>query len=294
MNMSLRTPLVLALLLYPSVSWSEQKSRTDRLVDGAVTRASVLLKEDPNSEQGEQLVQFALGLRPKHRGALLVQGLLQSGQEIEATPNAVADADYVGLLRESADSLRKSRKRDSELLCCAIALIVEPKCEWALIRSTAAENSGRDVSANSLLTKVFRKQEDKRPDSDKYDLCQILVAPNFKVSVQKLDAGVDRLSGRYTAPFSGIAPELKGAEFIRVPWQSSPKLKVRIMRSGYLYTIRIGKEQFGELASQLESVGGDLSGPHVSAARLKVSQGTVLQLSGHEVSLVAKKIVPHK
>ena len=276
------------------------RTAADLLADGAATRASTFLSEDGASERGRRLLQFALGLQPDHPGALLLMGKLETGQPIAAAKNAMADSQYLELLRMAAAYVRKPRRRASEVLCHVMALDVEPSNEAALRAMAAAKNAGVDVSFDALRLEALGKKTRDVFDvpvlavahgKGKDDLCEVEVAASTRVSVAELRPGVRRLSGRYGAAITGVNTGLFGAQFVRVPWQANVTLEVKVLKSGFLYPVRVRKTHFGRSADKWESVGPALTGPWAhSGCRRKLRKGTKLELSGYEVSLIASKI----
>ena len=62
----------------------------------------------------------------------------------------------------------------------------------------------------------------------------LTVSSETSISAHELKSGVNRLSG-YNAVFSKVDDKLKDADFVRVPWQSNPKMNVTFAKSGYFY-----------------------------------------------------------
>jgi len=153
-----------------------------------------------------------------------------------------------------------------------------------------------DVPADSHLSVLCEWEPGRTPDPAAVaglGLCEISVPIRRGFSVQKLTPGVNRLSGGFSAAFSHVGIDLRGAQFLRVPWQSSSTHSVTVTKPGYLYVYKISDFPGGD-KSRWEGVPDALSGPYhgTGARRARVKNGEKLTIKGYEVGFVATKITP--
>jgi hypothetical protein len=129
------------------------------------------------------------------------------------------------------------------------------------------------------------------PPSDAAELCEIVVAANVPVSVEKLVPGSARLSGGFTPAFDTVSTDLNGAQYIRVPWQSTPSYKVTVTKPGLLYQTGSPGDLGNNTKFVWEKADSELSGPFLADKnRAKVAKGMTFKCSGYELSFIAKTI----
>jgi hypothetical protein len=123
--------------------------------------------------------------------------------------------------------------------------------------------------------------------------CKVIVSSSAALSVHEHRKGAERLSGGYRPIFEGVAEEVEGMMFTRVPWSKSPTNQVTAETSGCLYVFSISKETkvVGEVKK--EAVTGLISGPHlgkVSVFRVTVKRGETFTCQGGECGVIARAI----
>lgn len=126
---------------------------------------------------------------------------------------------------------------------------------------------------------------------DELGLCEISVTPTRGVSIQTLTPGVQRLSGGYKPRFSHVSPDLIGAQFLRVPWQSRPTHNITVTKQGYLYAYKI-HEWADRAKFPWERVPDAVGGAHhgSGADRIRVKAGDTFTIKSYETGVIASKI----
>lgn len=122
-------------------------------------------------------------------------------------------------------------------------------------------------------------------------LCELVVTPNVPVSIEMLMPGVARLSGGYAPSIDKISAGLQCAQFIRVPWKSTPSYKVTVVKPGLLCQIQNpGNLHQNSKLTWVKDV-SELSGAYLNEKYWTlVEAGQSFEGSGYELSLIAKKI----
>jgi hypothetical protein len=139
-------------------------------------------------------------------------------------------------------------------------------------------------------------QEDRTPSPtllgpSESSMCEVEIAPSRSLAIASLKKGAARLSGGFRPTFSHVDEELVGAQFTVSPWQSKHEIEVRPKSPGYLIVIGGfgNREDFG---GQQERVGRMLKSEHCDApTKLLVKPGDKFVIKGHEIGVVARKIV---
>jgi hypothetical protein len=126
---------------------------------------------------------------------------------------------------------------------------------------------------------------------DELELCEVSLTPTRGVSIQTLTPGVQRLSGGYKPRFGHVAPDLVGAQFTRVPWQSRPTHNITVTKPGYLYTYKI-HGWADRIKFPWERVPDAVGGSHhkSGADRIRVKAGDTFTIKSYETGVIASKI----
>lgn len=115
------------------------------------------------------------------------------------------------------------------------------------------------------------------------------------ISVEKLEVGVERLSGGYRPTFSKVNEELEGTHFLRAPWQANHTLKVRAASSGAVLALSPSRLDFEGTKLEWKRSANLVEGAYIKYVyQAQVKRGDEFELSGGELSLVAKGIVLRK
>ncbi len=126
---------------------------------------------------------------------------------------------------------------------------------------------------------------------DVVELCEIVVTPSLPVLVRKLAPGSERLSGGYRPVFDAVDEDLVRAQYLVVPWQSTPSYKVTVTKGGMLYGIACGGDKPPKSDLKWEKANGMLAGVYLGGKyAVKVESGETFEVSGFETGLVAKEI----
>ncbi|MGI9242850.1 MAG: hypothetical protein ACR2RV_18780, partial [Verrucomicrobiales bacterium] len=123
--------------------------------------------------------------------------------------------------------------------------------------------------------------------------CSVTVSSTHKLSVHPLEAGTQRLSGRYRPKFDSIADELSGFQFTRTPWQASPTHEVTAIEDGFLYVFSISKPPTVDEGISKVLVEKMIRGPYLNKAgmyRINLKRGQSLKCKGGECGVIAKEI----
>ena len=125
----------------------------------------------------------------------------------------------------------------------------------------------------------------------------LTVSSEIAISAHELKSGVNRLSG-YNARFRKVDDKLKNADFVRVPWQSNPKMNVTFAKSGYFYLGAWGEISIvGENIKKVKTkavVTGSWLGGGWRFYKITGNEGDVAICQGGECLLIAQDITISK
>ena len=134
------------------------------------------------------------------------------------------------------------------------------------------------------------KGEDEKPSSN--NLSKLDVSSSTVISAHELKSGISRLSG-YNAIFSTVDKKLKNATFIRVPWQSRPKMTVTFERTGFFYLAAWGKINIEGKSIRKIKAKAVVTGPWLDGMefyKITGKEGDVAICEGGECFLIAQDV----
>ena len=124
-------------------------------------------------------------------------------------------------------------------------------------------------------------------------LCEIGLTTSHHVSVHFLEKGAARLSGGYRPTLIKVDDSVAGAQFVRIPWRSTPAYNVEVTKSGYLYALHLYQKPLRQSKLKWQDMGKLVTGAYLQypVFRTPVEKGQIIEISGYELIPVAGKIV---
>jgi hypothetical protein len=215
-------------------------------------------------------------------------GDIESAKKLAALINDSADQDYKSYpsaARGFAAARDEDFKRINEIF---IRELIKIQSNYT--------TSGDFENAKKVAALISESVGKAGKRSSEMLFSSLTVSSETAISAHELKSGVNRLSG-YNAVFSRVDDKLKNADFVRVPWQSNPKMNVTFAKSGYFYLGAWGKISIIGKNIKKVKTKAVVTGPWLDGMKfykITGNKGDVAICQGGECFLIAQDITISK